>query len=143
MLSCSLAKHFTHSLQKDQTSVSSCWIQLPIWKTEGQENMLDYAENMCACVLSHFSLVQFFETLWTVAHQAPLSMGFSRQEDWSGLPCLLPGDLPNPGIKPTSLMSPGLVGRFFTTCATWEAYTESIRLAKSRLWQTLGGFFNI
>ena len=134
MLSCSLAKHFTHSSQKDQTSVSSCWIQLPIWKTEEQENM-------CACLLSHFSLVQF-ETLWTVAHQAPLSMGFSRQEDWSGLPCLLPGDLPNPGIKPTSLMSPGLVGSFLTTCATWEAYTESIRLAKSRLWQTLGEFFN-
>ena len=84
MLSCSLAKHFTHSSQKDQTSVSSCWIQLPIWKTEEQENMLDYAENMRACVLSHFSLVQLFETLWTVTHQAPLSMGFSRQEHWSG-----------------------------------------------------------
>ena len=96
MLSCSLAKHFTHSSQKDQTSVSSCWIQLPIWKTEEQENMLDYAENMCACVLSHFSLVQFFETLWTVAHQAPLSMGFSGQEDWSGLPCPPPRDLPGP-----------------------------------------------
>jgi len=51
-------------------------------------------------------------TLWTVAHQAPLSMGFLRQEYWSGLPCLPPGNLPNPGIEPVSPMSPALVGRF-------------------------------
>ena len=49
-------------------------------------------------------------TLWTVAHQSPLSMGFSRQEYWSGLPCLPPGDLPDPGIKPTSLMAHALAG---------------------------------
>ena len=49
-----------------------------------------------------------FETPWTVAHQAPLSMGFSRQEYWSGLPFPSPGDLPNPGIKPASPMSPAL-----------------------------------
>ena len=54
-------------------------------------------------------------TLWTVTHQAPLSMGFSRPEYWSGLPCLPPGNLPNPGIKPVSLMCPALVGWFFTT----------------------------
>ena len=54
-------------------------------------------------------------TPWTVACQAPLSMGFSRQEYWSGLPFPLPGDLPNPGIKSTSLESPALVGGFFTT----------------------------
>ena len=60
-------------------------------------------------------------TLWTVARQAPLSMGFSRQEYWSELLCPLPGDLPNSGIKPASLMSPALAGRFFTTTATWEA----------------------
>ena len=48
------------------------------------------------------SCVQLFMTPWTVAHQVPLSMGFSRQEYWSGLPCPLPGDLPNPGIKPRS-----------------------------------------
>ena len=48
-----------------------------------------------ACVLSRFSPVQLCVTLWTVAHQAPLSMGFSRQECWSGLPCPPPGDLPN------------------------------------------------
>ena len=50
-------------------------------------------------MLSH---VQLFTTPWTVARQAPLSMGFSRQEYWSGLPCPPPGDLPNPGIKPRS-----------------------------------------
>ena len=49
-------------------------------------------------------------------------MGFSRQEYWSGLPCLPPGDLPNPGNKPASLTSPTLAGGFFTTCATWEAH---------------------
>ena len=57
---------------------------------------------MPVCVLSHFSRVRLFATLWTIASQAPLSMGFSRQEYWSGLPCPLPGDLPHPGIKPTS-----------------------------------------
>ena len=49
-----------------------------------------------------------------------LSMGFSRQESWSGLPCSPPGDLPDPGIQPTSLMSPALADRFFTPSATWE-----------------------
>ena len=53
-------------------------------------------------MLSHFSRVQLFATLWTVAHQAPLSMGFSRQEYWSGLLCPSPGYLPHPGIKPQS-----------------------------------------
>ena len=51
----------------------------------------------------------------------PLSMGFSRQEYFSGLPCPLPGDLPDPGIKSVSLMSPALAGGFFTTSASWEA----------------------
>ena len=58
-------------------------------------------------MLSHFSHI-LFATIWTVASQAPLSMGFSRQEYWSGLPCPPPGDLPDPGMKPTSLMSPTL-----------------------------------
>ena len=60
-------------------------------------------------------------TPWTLAHQAPLSMGFSRQEYWSGLPCPLPGDLPNPGIKPKSLMSLALTGGSFSIGAMWEA----------------------
>ena len=53
-------------------------------------------------------------TLETTAHQAPLSTGFPRQEYWSGQPCPLPGDLPDPGNEPKSLMSPALTGRFFT-----------------------------
>ena len=57
---------------------------------------------MCVYVLSCFSHFQFFVSPWTVAHQAPLSMGFSRQEYWSGVPCPPPEDLPNPGIKPWS-----------------------------------------
>ena len=74
----------------------------------------------CACVLSHFSCVQLFVTLWTAACQAPLSMGFSRREDRSELPCPPPGDLPNLGIEPMSFMSPALADRFFTTSASWE-----------------------
>ena len=72
--------------------------------------------------------VWFFETLWTVAHQAPLSLEFSRQEYWSGLPCPPPGDLPDTGIKPVSLMSPALAGGFFTTSTTWEAPPACIHL---------------
>ena len=53
--------------------------------------------------------------LWTVARQAPLSVGFSRQEDWSGLPFPTPEDLPDSGIQPASLIPPALAGRFFTT----------------------------
>ena len=74
------------------------------------------------CVPSCFSHVQLFVTLWTVAHQAPLSRGFSRQEYWTGLPCLPPEDLTNQGIKPVSLTSPVLAGRFFTTSASWETW---------------------
>ena len=65
----------------------------------GSNQTLSYSYD----VLSHFSHVQPFATLWTIAHQAPLSMGFSRQEYWSGLPCPPPGDLPDPRIKPMSL----------------------------------------
>ena len=72
-------------------------------------------------MLSHFSPVQLFATPWTVAHQAPLSMGFSRQEYWSGLSCPPVEDLSDPGIEPASLMSPALSGKLFTTNATWEA----------------------
>ena len=74
-------------------------------------------------VLSCFSHVWLFAPLWTVAQQAPLSMGFSRQEYWSGLPCPPPGHPPNPGIEPRSLMSPALAGGFFTTNAIWKVPT--------------------
>ena len=64
-----------------------------------------------------------FTTPGIIAHQAPLSMGFPRQEYWSELPCSPPGDLPGPGIEPESLMSPALAGRFFTSSVTGEAPT--------------------
>ena len=72
-------------------------------------------------MLSHFSSVQLFVILWIVAHQAPLSLGFSRQEYWSGLLCPPPGDIPDPGIEPMYLLSFASAGVFFTTSATWEA----------------------
>ena len=64
---------------------------------------------MCVhtCLLSH---VQLFVTLWAIAFQAPLPMGFSRQESWSGLPFTSPGDLPSPGTEPTSLEFTALAG---------------------------------
>ena len=71
--------------------------------------------------LTQFSLVQFFATLWTIVCQAPLSMGFSGQEYWSGLPCPLPGELPNPMIEPTSPASLALQADLYrgATGATW------------------------
>ena len=65
-----------------------------------------------ACLLSCFSCVGLFGTLLAVARQAPLSVGFSRQEYWSGLPCPPPGDLVNSGIQAPSLKSPTLAGGF-------------------------------
>ena len=68
---------------------------------------------MRACQVT--SIMSHFATPWTVAQQAPLSLGFSRQEYWSGLPC------PPPGIEPASLTSPALAGGLCTTSTTWEA----------------------
>ena len=79
-----------------------------------------FVEGKCAKLLQSYRL---FATPWIVAWQAPLSMGLSRQEYWSELPCPPPGDLPNPEIEPVpaSLKSPALAGGFVTTTATWEA----------------------
>ena len=86
-------------------------------------DLISFIYNLYACMLGRFSHVQLFATIWTVVCQAPLSKGFSRQEYWSGLPSP-PGDLPDPGIEPVSLMSPVLVGGwFFTISTTWEAST--------------------
>ena len=75
------------------------------------------------CALSHFSRVQLFVTPWTVACRAPLSMGFSGQENWSGLPCPPPGDLPDPGIKP---MSPALQVDFLPLSHQGNPYVYNI-----------------
>ena len=86
--------------------------------SEMGEDEVTHPKGMCTCMLSPARLLV---TPRTAAHQAPLSMGFSRQEYWSGLPFPPPGDLPDPRIEPTSLMSSAFVGRFFNTSATWEA----------------------
>ena len=79
-------------------------------------------------VLNRFSYVRLFVILWTVAHQSPLSMGFSREEYWSGLSCPPPGGLPNPRIKAEYLMCPASAGGFFTASAIWETqqYNSSL-----------------
>ena len=86
-------------------------------------------------MLSHFSRVQLFVTLRSAACQAPLSMGFSRQKYWSGLPCPLPGN-PDPGIKPESLMSPALESRFFITGKAKESTTWYVGVKQRSLPQT-------
>ena len=95
------------------TRIGAAWPRLvPFLVSLGRKPLAsDYkvqilAAGQCAFMLSCFSCVQLFATLWTIACQAPLSMGFSRQEYWSGLLCPAPGDLPDPGIEPGSLMSP-------------------------------------
>ena len=87
---------------------------------------------------SHFSPVRLFPTPWTVAHQAPLSMAFPRQEFWSELPFPSPGNLPGPGIKP---MSPALAGRFFTTEAPGKP--EYLYSGKNNLKDWLQSLANI
>ena len=84
-------------------------------------------------MLSHFSPVQLFATLWTVSHQAPLSMGSSRQKYWSGLLCPLPGDLPHLGIKPLSLVSPALLADSLPLnhCRTLKLFFQNRNLTTS------------
>ena len=75
----------------------------------------------CVRVCCYFCHIRLYVTLWTVAHEAPLSMGYSRHEYWSGLPYPPPGGRSDPGIKPVSFMSLVSSGQFFTTSTTWEA----------------------
>ena len=83
-------------------------IQIGVW---GRNKYLCSRHHVLSCSVVSNS----FATPWTVALQAPLSMGFSRQENWSGLPFPSPGDLPDSGIKPESPVAPALAGRFFST----------------------------
>ena len=89
-------------------------------------------------MLSCLSRVWLFVTLWTVACQAPLSLGFSRKEYWSGLPCPPPGELPDPGVEPVSLMLPALSGVFFTTstafCGWWKDLENEETVSVSGGW---------
>ena len=83
----------------------------------------------CAQLLS---CIRIFETAWTIAHQAPLSLEFSRQEYWSRLPFPSPGHLPDPKIKPTSLAYSVMAGGCFTTSFTWEAPVKNDVLSSKR-----------
>ena len=96
-------------------------------KGNGQDWVLGERERACSA-----SRVQPFVAPWTVARPAPLSMGFSRQESWSGWPFPLPGDLPNPGIEPMSPVSPALAGRFFTTEPPGKLYRRASRPQKAK-----------
>ena len=113
-----IKKHiFRHSIEQNKFQM--------LLRTNHLKHTLVHLElRSCAC--SVISIMSNSVTLWTVAHQAPLPMGFSRQEYWIGLPCPPSGDLPNPGIKLASPKSPALAGRFFTTSAT--SSTEINRL---------------
>ena len=92
---------------------------------------------VCVCAQS-LSRVQLFMILWTVAHQASLSMEFSRQECWSKLPFPIPGDLPDPGIEPTSLAAPALADGFLTAapeavdifCSIWLFFKKTLPISK-------------
>ena len=91
-----------------------------LWLDPGPRKVIKYSYRLHGCMLSCFSCVRLFVTPWTVALQAPLSMGFSRQEYWSGLPLPSPGNLPDPGIEPGWLSH--IAGRFFNIWATREAW---------------------
>ena len=86
---------------------------------------------MDMCTLSRFSGIWLLGTLWMGAHRVPQSMGFSRNECCSELPCSHPGYLPNPGMQPTFLLSPALAGGFFITSATWAASRSSVSRFRS------------
>ena len=83
---------------------------------------MGYIEEFLFFFISVLSLIQLFETSWTVAHQAPLSMEFAGQECWSKSPLPTPGDLPYPGVKPRSLVSLALAGGFFATAPPGKPY---------------------
>ena len=89
------------------------------------------------CAKSLQSYLTLCDLMDCIAHQTLLSLGFSRQGYWSGLPLSSPQDLPDPGIEPVSLMSLALAGRFFTTSATWEALSWGHFLSISDAWQDL------
>ena len=92
-----------------------------------------------ACTLS---CVWLIATPWTIAHQAPLPMGFPRQEYWSGLPFPPPGDLPTPGIKPECFVFPALAGGFFTTVPPWKPSCLCLWLILSSTWDSLHFFLS-
>ena len=92
-------------------------VKKPLLALQGKTDICLTLQSLCLCMLSHSVMS---DSSWPhgLYPTRLLSMGFSRQKHWSGLPCPPPGDLPDPAIKPTSLTPPALAGRFFTTSAT-------------------------
>ena len=89
-------------------------------------------ERECCALLRYISCVQLCVTPWIVACQDPLSMGFSRQEYWSGVPFPSPGDLSNTGIQSTPLTSQALAGGIFTTSTTWRAPKDALLASQGK-----------
>ena len=108
------------SLWGTEESNMTEWLTLRYWVGQNVHSSFFVKCYVCTCANSLQSCLTPWNPMDHIAHQASLSMAFSEHE-WSGLPCPPPGDLSDPGIKPMSLTSPALAGRFFTTSATWEA----------------------
>ena len=95
------------------------------------QDLLGIFHSTCVRVCSVGSVMSDpFATPWTVALQAPLSMGFPRQEYWGGLSFPSPGDCPDPGMEPVFLMSPALAGMFFTTCPSGKPFFLYTKVSK-------------
>ena len=128
---CVLPK-WTKFVHGDRNEKSSCpWVHgLEDWEVLwANENVLISTVTYgCVCVISCFRCFWLCAIPWIVAHQASLSMGFSRQEYWSGLPCPFPGNVPDPRSEPASLMSPALAARFFTTSTAWNTLYRYIHV---------------
>ena len=121
--------HFLYQKQWFNKYTCSSLLVL-IWNPWG------YVPRIGMCVCSVASVVSDSVPPYRpAAHQAPLSMGSSRQEYRSGLPCPPPEDLPNLGIAPVSLMSPALAGKFFTTSTTWEAHCLAIHIYNLKIFR--------
>ena len=114
---------FTHSL----TQVKSTLLCEPYLDSDSKKQTTKTINRTIVCVLSCFSYVLLSMTLWTIAHQAPLSRGFSRKEYWGGSPAPLHRIFLTQGLTPRFLLSPTLAGGFFTTSANWEVPNSSIR----------------
>ena len=114
MVAFTMSEILRHFHSTDWREVIGPWAS---WFAAWLKRMLELPAHMLNC----FSCAWLFETQWIITCQAPQSMGFPREEYWSGLPCPPPGDLPDSGVEPAYLMSPALAGGFFTTSTTWEA----------------------
>ena len=119
------------------------WLSFAWWSTYiNNSQLFPHLMYIFVCMLSRFSHVQLFATLWTIACQAPLSMGFFWQEYWSGLPCPPPEDLPDPGIEPMSLRSPELADGSFTTSTPGNPHIHTLCQEKNAF-QSVNPFWDL